>query len=205
MSETVYLYPVWVRIWHFINAILCLLLIITGLSMQYAGAGNLLIRFDLAVSIHNVAGIILSINYVFFIIGNLMSDNGYQYNVKRKNFFKNLLVQMRFYTIGIFKKEETPFPITKSNKFNPLQRITYVLATYVSLSVLVITGWLYFFPAIIPDAIFGVSGVLINALLHVTFGFFISVFLIIHIYFSTIGVTPGSNFISIISGWHRGH
>lgn len=206
MFEKVYLYPFWVRAWHMINALLCILLILTGLSLQYAGQEAVIFGFDIAVSIHNVSGIILSINYLFFIIGNLITNNGKQYNIKRKNFFENLVIQIRFYTIGIFKKENAPFPISKKSKFNPLQRFSYIFATYISLSIIVITGWLYFFPLIIPDILFGVSGILINAMLHVSFGFLISIFLLIHVYFCTIGATAGSNFVSIITGWHRsGH
>ncbi|MBE9484291.1 MAG: cytochrome b/b6 domain-containing protein, partial [Bacteroidetes bacterium] len=59
MEEKLYLYPVWVRFWHWANAILCLLLILTGLSMQYSDPEYPIIRFDWAVSIHDISGIIL--------------------------------------------------------------------------------------------------------------------------------------------------
>ena len=60
MAHKEYLYPIWVRMWHWLNALLCLLLILTGLSMQYASVDGGLIRFDTAVTIHNLCGIILS-------------------------------------------------------------------------------------------------------------------------------------------------
>ncbi|MFC2111594.1 cytochrome b/b6 domain-containing protein, partial [Bacteroidota bacterium] len=134
MHEKLYLYPKWVRLWHLVNALLCLLLILTGLSMQYSGVESNIMRFDIAVSIHNVAGIILSINYVFFIIGNLTTSNGKQYIMKRKNIFNNMYRQFIYYSIGIFKKAEKPFPISKENKFNPLQRFSYIIVIYVCLT-----------------------------------------------------------------------
>jgi len=205
MSEKIYLYPVWIRVWHMVNAVLCILLILTGIAMQYSGYEKIIFRFDQAVSIHNVAGIILSINYLFFLIGNFVTDNGAQYKPRPKNYFSRLFTQIRFYTFGIFKKEPVPFPITKQNKFNPLQRLTYIVATYISLSLIVLTGWAYFFPHLIPHTLFGVSGILINAMLHIIVGFIISVFMIIHIYFCTIGATVGCNFVSMLTGWHQSH
>jgi len=53
-------------------------------------------------------------------------------------------------------------------------------------------------------ALFGVSGILITDLIHVAMGFFISLFLVIHIYVSTIGHTRSANFISIINGYGWG-
>ncbi len=57
---SVYLYPVWVRLWHLVNALLYLFLIITGLSMQYSNPEYPMIRFDIAVSMHNISGILLT-------------------------------------------------------------------------------------------------------------------------------------------------
>lgn len=71
MAEKIYLYPIWLRVWHGINALVILLLIITGISMQYSNPEYPFIRFDLAVSIHNICGVILAINYVIFLPSNL--------------------------------------------------------------------------------------------------------------------------------------
>jgi len=35
-----YLYPKWIRLWHLFNALLFILLIVTGISMQYTGRNN---------------------------------------------------------------------------------------------------------------------------------------------------------------------
>lgn len=203
MEGKVYLYPVWVRLWHITNGILCIILILSGVSLQYSGVDSAFIRFDIAVKTHNISGIILSINYLFFISGNLFTSNGKHYRLKRQNFIKNLILQLRYYTFGIFKKQAAPFPITEDNKFNPLQRFTYVLATYICLTLLVITGWGFLFPEFIPATIFGASGILVNDIIHVSFAFIVSIFLFVHVYFCTIGTKIGSNFKSILTGWHH--
>ena len=203
MSERLYLYPRWIRIWHIINAILCLILILTGVSMYFAGTTGSLISFKTSVLLHNHFGIVLTANYLFFIIGNWISPNGKHYRLRRKKFFKNLMIQSMYYAVGIFKKEKKPFPITEDNKFNPLQKLSYVVIVYFCLTIIVLSGWGFLFPEFIPDNIFGVNGLLINDVIHIIMGFMVTVFLFIHIYISTIGISIKSNFVSIITGWHE--
>ena len=55
MDQKIYHYPVWIRIWHIVNALLCLALIISGINMQYSNTYNNLFSFNNAVSIHNIS------------------------------------------------------------------------------------------------------------------------------------------------------
>jgi len=66
----------------------------------------------------------------------------------------------------------------------------------------IITGWAYLFPEVLPFHFMGFNGLLVNDLIHVSIGYGISIFLFIHVYFCTIGVNIGANFKSIITGWH---
>ncbi len=202
-SERIYLYPIWVRLWHFFNAVLCLLLIISGLCMQYACAEVRLIRFDIAVSMHNITGILLSVSYIVFVIGNWRTKNGKYYRAKVKGLFKKLNKQFMYYTIGIFKNAEKPFPVTKKRKFNPMQKVSYILVMYVLMPVIFITGWALLFPEMVIHNIWGFSGLHLTGMLHIVVGFFISIFMLIHIYFCTIGTTSISNYKAMINGWHE--
>lgn len=205
MSEKIYLYPLWVRIWHWINAILFIALIITGLSMQYSDPGKALIPFESSVYWHNIAGILLIVDYLIFIIGNAKTFNGKYYKLQHRNWFKNIQKQFYYYIIGIFKKQDPPFEINEERKFNPLQKVAYVTSMYVFIPLVIITGVALLFPEIIVAKIFGVSGILLTSLLHITVGFFLTIFLLIHLYFSTFGRRVSSNFKSMIDGYHRGH
>ncbi len=203
MENKVYLYPGWVRFWHWMNAVLCLLLILTGLSMQYSSGKAPWIDFSSAVSIHNVSGIILTINYLIFFIGNLVTKNGKYYRIPLKGMIKRLIKQFTFYAFGIFKGDSCPYPVNEKRKFNPLQKFSYVVIMYICVPIVILSGWLLFFPELIPASILGFGGVLFNAMLHIIMGFIISLFLVVHIYFCTIGATPLSNFKSMINGWHE--
>jgi thiosulfate reductase cytochrome b subunit len=163
----------------------------------------LVVGFAGAVKWHNIAAIILTISYILFVTGNLFTGNGKYYRVNRKNFFADLGKQLRYYSWGIFKGEKHPFPVTLERKFNPLQKITYVLAMYVALPLLIISGLGLMFPEVTINQIFGVSGLILTDILHITLGFFISLFLLIHIYTCTLGSKPTSLFRGIITGYHE--
>ena len=205
MGVKIYLYPLWLRIWHWINALIIVLLIITGISMQYSNPEYPFMRFDLAVSIHNISGILLTAGYVFFLIFNLSGPNGKYYRLQIKGLGNKLMKQFRYYLTGIFKGEKAPFPISEKRKFNPLQKVTYVLVMYIGMPLIFITGWALLFPEVIIHNFLGASGLYLTALFHVVTGFFLSIFLFIHIYFATIGKTAASNFRAMFNGWHEAH
>ncbi|MBC8456509.1 MAG: cytochrome b/b6 domain-containing protein, partial [Deltaproteobacteria bacterium] len=119
-QERLYLYPIWLRFWHLVNAILCFILIVTG--------------------------IILTINYRIFFIGNLFTFNGKQYQIEYRGLSSRLMKQARYYAFGIFTGENPPFPISKENKFNPLQRFSYVFIMYLFIPVVFITGFALLYP-----------------------------------------------------------
>jgi thiosulfate reductase cytochrome b subunit len=201
-----YLYPVWIRIWHLVNALMFLILIITGISMQFANTeSNSVIRFDMAVNIHNTCGIILTINYLVYLIANFVSGNFKYYKLELSTIKERLIRQAKYYTFGIFKNEPAPFPVNESRKFNPLQQFTYVMAMYLIVPLIFITGLGLIFPQILLTQLFGASGLFLTAIVHVIVTFLGTLFMLIHIYFCTIGATPVSNFKSMINGWHESH
>jgi len=204
-EERIYLYPRWVRLWHMMNAVFCLLLIITGVSMQFSNPKVPLIRFDLAVSIHNIFGILLIINYLFFFLANLFTWNGKYYKINIHGFYQRLFAQFRYYIRGIFTGEHPPFPVTKERKFNPLQQFTYVMTMYFLVPIMAVSGVGLLYPDIIPTQVLWLSGLHITDLFHIISGFIISMFMFVHIYFCTIGKTATSNFKSMITGYHESH
>ena len=72
-----YLYQKWIRMWHVINALMFLILIVTGLSMQYTDKENAsyVVGFAKAVRLHNFAAMVLVLNYILFVTGNLLTNN----------------------------------------------------------------------------------------------------------------------------------
>lgn len=173
--------------------------------MQYSDPEYPIMRFDWAVNIHDIAGYALTGSYVFFLLGNIFTSNGYQYIFRIKGYFKNVARQFKYYAYGMFKGEKPPFEITAKNKFNPLQRFSYVVIMYISVPLVIVTGLMLLYPEYLLHDIFGNRSIHFTDILHVIIGFVISIFMFVHIYFCTIGASPLSNFKSMFNGYHDKH
>jgi thiosulfate reductase cytochrome b subunit len=203
MATRLYLYPLWLRIWHAANALFFLTLIVTGLSMQYSPKENPVIDFSLAISLHNIAGILLILGYLYFLVANFFSHNFKHYILWPRSLFARLKKQAIYYGYGIFKGEHPPFPITADQKFNPLQKLSYVGVMYILVPISIITGLALLFPEYIFHQVFGMNGTMLTALLHMFVGFILTLFLLIHLYFASLSKKKFANFKSMLTGWHE--
>jgi thiosulfate reductase cytochrome b subunit len=204
-NQKLYFYPVWLRIWHGLNAIGILTLIFSGISMQSSIESAHLLSFKTVINLHNMAGILVTLSYFLYFVGNLVTPNGKFYIIKPKGFLKRPIQQAIYYAWGMFHGMKAPYPISEKRKFNPLQKYAYVLVMYMAVPVVIITGFALLFPEIIIDQVYTFSGVFVTAVLHSTMGFFISIFLVVHLYIASIGKSPVENFKSILTGWHEVH
>jgi thiosulfate reductase cytochrome b subunit len=186
-----------------LNAIFMLVLIFTGLSMQYSARDSFMIPFHVSVELHNISGIALTASYLIFFIGNIISGNRKHYRLQWHGLRKRMFIQLRYYMFGYLKKQNHPYPVGRERKFNPLQAFTYALIMYIASPLVVISGWGLLFPETILKGVFGVSGLVLTDLLHVIMGFLLSIFMIVHIYTITMGLHPLRNFRAIITGWHH--
>jgi thiosulfate reductase cytochrome b subunit len=203
MSERFYLLPLWIRLWHWSNALLIITLAVTGISLHFAHPDSPLIPFPLAVRIHSIAGVALVCLYSFFVVANAVSGNWWQYVPKPPGILQRCWLQTRYYCWGVFKGEPEPFAVTKEVNFNALQALTYWFVIYMVLPVTVITGLIFLYPQFAPTEVFGVDGLLPVALLHYLSASVIILFAIAHIYLGTMGAKITSMFKTMITGWHE--
>ncbi len=199
-SKKIYFYPVWLRIWHGLNALGIVILIVTGISLQNIESS--FIGFNSAINLHNISGVVVTLGYLIFFVGNIITNNSKYYIVKPKGFIKRPLKQIYYYMWGMFHNMKAPYPLSEKRKFNPLQKYFYIIVMYLVVPMVIITGFALLFPEIIIENVYNLSGVFVTAIFHSALGFFISIFLIIHLYVATIGKSPIDNFKSIFNGWH---
>lgn len=199
----VYLYPLWLRIWHWFNAICFFVLILTGLNLHYAGTWISFVNFEYSRLWHNIFGILLSVNYIIFIIGNILTGNLKHYIPKISGIFERLVIQGKYYLVGVFKGESHPYHTGIEQKFNPLQQMAYLFIMYLFMPLVVISGLVLFFPETAPDTIGGMGGIWPVAIFHISIGYVLSFFMFAHIYLATHGKTVTSNFKGMIDGYHE--
>ena len=205
MKKAVRHYPLWLRIWHWSNALLFLTLVVTGFQMHCYSSGFRLMDFQTSFTIHNAAGILLVAFYLLFILGNLFLGNGRFYLIKREDIWPGILNQAIFYLNGIFLGRPHPYPASEDRKFNPIQKLTYLGVGLLFLPAIIITGLALLFPDLAPAGLMGMPGLAFWAVAHACLGYFAIIFIVGHMYLATTGHTLSELYLMMLLGDEAGH
>ena len=188
----VYLYTRFERLWHWLQALMIFILLITGFEVH--GTYTLL-GFRTAVTVHNYVGLTWLILFAFFVFWLITTGEWKQYIPTTKKLFDVVM----YYAWGIFKGQSHPVQKSKGAKHNPLQRIAYLGISAMLLPVQMLTGLLYYLYNMIPGGI----DLSVIAILHTLVAFLLVNFLIIHIYMTTTGHSLFSHISGMITGWEE--
>jgi thiosulfate reductase cytochrome b subunit len=122
----IYVHPLPVRIWHWINALGFLAMIFTGFQIRYIGLIDLL-SFRTAVIVHNWIGFVLIGNFFIWLLFYLFSEKirVYHPELSPLKHFRATFRQAMFYGYGIFKGQPNPHHVSVYHKFNSLQSMSY--------------------------------------------------------------------------------
>lgn len=197
--KKVYIYKIFERFWHWMQALLIFVLLITGFEVH---STYNLIGFEKAVKVHNGAAWAFLVLIVFAIFWHFTTGEWKQYIPT----LKKLKAQIRYYSIGIFKNEHHPTKKTVLNKLNPLQVITYLSFKVVLIPLVVVTGIFYmFYKHIDANNVIVISDIPLDviAIWHTFGAFMLITFLIVHIYMTTTGETLTSNIKAMITGYEE--
>lgn len=195
----VYMYTTYERIWHWLQALAIILLLLTGIEIHVTRMG--ILDFALAVRVHNVLGFLVLANAIFAAFFHLASGEIQQYLPRPQGFFGQAIRQAQYYLGGIFRGEPHPFEKRPDRKLNPLQQVTYLMILNVLLPLQVITGILIWgaqrWPAV--DGMLG--GLTFLAPLHAFGAWMFAAFLLMHVYLTTTGPTPLAHLQAMVVGW----
>jgi thiosulfate reductase cytochrome b subunit len=202
-AEKVKMYPVWLRVWHWTNAILIIVLACTGLRMHFGQRRGAIMSFETAFNVHNLAGSLLVIVGILYFVINFISRNQRQYLSKPRDGFRGILNQARWYLIGIFKGEPHPYHASLKHKFNPLQQLSYVGVMYGMYPLLLLSGVALLFPDFLPGSVLGRPGVWWIAVIHWILGAAAIMFLAAHLYLGSTGDKVCDLYAAMLDGHHR--
>ena len=189
-QRRVILYPLTIRIWHWLHASAVVLLIFTGLQLRFPDFITWFGAFEAAVRLHNIFGFIVLWDYLLWFGYYLWKQELVtQYVPTRRDVTRGAPQQAGYYLARIFFGDAPPFVSTPQAKFNALQKITYCGVMLLLIPLQIVTGLLLWdlerFHAVIET--FG--GVRVIDAFHIMIAYIITVFLIIHIYLATLGQT----------------
>jgi thiosulfate reductase cytochrome b subunit len=112
-----------------------------------------------------------------------------------------MVVQIKFYLIGIFKGEEHPFEKTREKRLNPLQKITYFGILNVLLPLQGITGILIWGAQQRPILAERLGGLAFLSPFHSLIAWLFISFILLHVYLTTTGPTPSTGIRAMMMGW----
>ena len=200
----IYVNPLPVRIWHWANAVLFIVLVVTGVQIRYLDLFSAM-PFGTAITVHNWTGFALIANFFIWLLFYLFSDRNRVYHPEF-NILKQAresFAQMKYYGWGMFKGEHSPHHMDPYDKFNPLQRMLYQVLMLLLLPLQFVTGVLLWdmsrFSAVIGMA----GGVRVVASVHVLIFIFFVFYLLIHPYLATLGHTPMAHIKAMATGYEE--
>jgi formate dehydrogenase gamma subunit len=208
--KKVYLHTLTIRLWHWINAAIVILLTITGIQLRAPGTEAVPMsiglwhpNYTLAVLIHKYAGFALAASFIFWLAYVAISGSYRRHYLFRPSDIPIMGRQARYYVIGLFNGEKNPFVSTPEGKFNPLQKLTYGVVMPAVLLALIISGILFSDIFYFRNAIEGFGGLRMLDALHVIAAYLCLLNFLVHLYMTTMGHHIFDHIKSMIVGYEE--
>jgi thiosulfate reductase cytochrome b subunit len=202
--KLVYVHPLPVRIWHWANAVLFIVLVASGIQIRYAGVLDV-VSFRTAVVTHNWTGFALMGNFAVWLLFYLFSPRNQVYHPEFNllKLARASFAQMQYYGWGMFTGARNPHHIDPYSKFNPLQRTLYQILMLFLLPVQFVTGLLLWDVKRFSGLIDAAGGVRVVDTVHVLIFIFFVFYLFIHPYLATLGHTPTAHIKAMVTGYEE--
>ena len=200
----VYVHPLPVRIWHWANVALFIVLVVTGVQVRYLDLFDFMAFRD-AVVVHNWVGFALIANFFIWLLFYLFSDRNRAYHPEFNivKLTKASMEQMKYYGWGMFRGEHNPHRIDPYHKFNPLQRTLYQILMLFLLPLQFATGILMWDIQRFSAFVEMVGGIRVVSTVHVLIFIFFVFYLFFHPYLATLGHTPTAHIKAMVTGYEE--
>ena len=195
----VLMYARFERFWHWSQALLVILMLITGFEIH---GSYTLLGFESAIEVHSTAAWVLIGLWIFAWFWHVTTGEWKQYIPSPA---ERVAAMAKYYAFEIFQGKAHPFHKDRSHKLNPLQRLAYL-----SLHVLIgpaiwISGLLYLFYKDWAAWEFmqwlPLSAV---AFVHTAAAFMMLTFLVAHLYLAlTMDEKPFANLRAMVTGYEE--
>lgn len=200
--QALYIHPLPIRIWHWINAMGIVLMILTGVQIRYVGLIDV-ISFRTAVRLHNGVAAVLIANFFVWFLYYLFSDRIKVYHPElspRKHFLGSFR-QIYYYGYGIFKGDPNPFHVSIYRKFNPLQSMIYQIIMMLLLPIQFYTGILLWNLTRFSAQVNFFGGVRVIDTVHVLIFIVFVFYVLVHAYLGTLGHTRTTHYKAMLTGY----
>ncbi|MGB5433239.1 MAG: cytochrome b/b6 domain-containing protein, partial [Acidimicrobiia bacterium] len=199
-TAEVYIYTKYERFWHWMQATVIGVLIVTGIVIHWPTNAT---AFGWMIVAHNVAAAILVINALVALVDSLATGSVKRFIPHPQGFFSQAIDQTVYYAKGIFLGEPHPHEKRVGARLNPLQQATYLVILNILLPGQVITGILIWGAQRWPSFTSRLGGLGFLLPIHNLIAWLFAAFLILHIYLTTTGATPLASIKGMVTGWEE--
>lgn len=202
--QRIYVHPLPVRIWHWINALSFVVMIGTGIQIRYIGLIGMM-PFKSAVDLHNWIGFVLIGNFFVWFLFYLFSDKikVYHPELSPVKHFRESFRQLKYYGYGIFKGQPNPHHVSVYHKFNPMQSMLYQIIMLLLVPIQFYTGVLLWDVERFQSQVELFGGLRVVDTAHVLIFIFFAAFIFIHPYLASLGHTPTAHFKAMFTGYEE--
>ncbi len=198
-KENIPLHPLSIRIWHWINALIVLVLIITGTELRFTDI-KIFSDYGFVVALHKYAGYLLTVSFLFWIAAyQFLGGFAGHYLVSIKD-VRSLPAQAVFYLYGYFRGGPNPFSATAETRFNVLQKIAYSFIMFIATPVIILSGIIFGNIMDFYRIVHQLGGLRIIDAIHVITGYVFIIYLFVHLYMATLGKNIFSHTKSMFTG-----
>ncbi len=205
-GEKIYLTPTPVRIWHWLNALGIVTLCVTGAEIRFPEYVQVFGSYKAAVRLHNTAGIVVALSYLMwfvyyaFVARSLIKT----YVPTAKDILGGMVRQALYYFFYFFLgNKPNPHHQTPENKFNPLQKASYMVIMFILTPLVIVTGILLMNVVPLRAIVLVIGGLKVMVAVHWLLACAFCAFLFIHIYLATMGHTPFAHIKPMWTGWEE--
>lgn len=198
--QEIYMYSVYERLWHWLQTVVILILLFTGLIIHKPDQFGIF-SFRYVVQLHNVMALILVVNAALAAFYHLTSGEIQQFLPRPRGLFDQAFLQAKYYLLGIFRGERHPFEKSPRRKMNPLQQATYFSILNILLPLQIITGAFMWGAQKWPEVTASLGGLPLLAPVHTLISWLFASFIVMHVYLTTTGHKPLASIKGMIMGW----
>jgi len=197
--KKVFLHPIPIRIWHWINAGLIFFLIMSGIQLRFPAVS--VFRYEQAALLHKIFGFVLTGSFFYWIIYYLITGGLAKHYMLHIRDAKGMVRMAFFYIFSMFKGARRPFTPSAAERFNPLQKVAYLSLMLILMPVIIFTGILFSDVSYFLNIIDFIGGVRTLDAIHVATGYAFILYIIVHLYMATLGYRLISHIKAMITGY----
>lgn len=204
-NHKIYLQPTPVRIWHWINALGIITLIVTGAQIRFPEYIQLFASYKSAILLHNTAGLVVAASFSlwFFYYGVVARSMVKIYVPTKDDLQVGLVRQAKFYLLTYFLGWKNPHHATPDDKFNPMQKSAYLAIMFVLMPLVALTGILLTNVSPLREFVILIGGLKLLVAAHFLLACSLCAFLFTHVYLATLGKTPLAYIKPMWTGWEE--